>query len=318
MNKFIILIVIFTLISCNSKLESIIFKQFQKFIKKYNKNYSSIDEYLTRYNIFRNNVIQILNSENYSYKTGITKFFDLTKQEFSKIYTNINLKYDQLTTTNSNPSFINSEDEVPSEWDWREHGLVGKVRDIGICDSNWAFAILGNLQALYAQHYGTYEYFSPQMLIDCDTYDRGCSGGWLMEYTFNWIKENGGIMLESDYPYKEAKLNCESDPNKYINMKVTGYKKLGDQYSVWLSCVKEEEMKQFLYKNGPLTVALNSAPLITYMSGIIDEGTSKCPAEGVDHMALLVGYGYDEKKQKDYRLSKIVGEKDGEKGDFLE
>ena len=126
MNKFIILIVIFTLVSCNSKLESIIFKQFQKFIKKYNKNYSSIDEYLSRYNIFRNNVIQILNSENYSYKTGITKFFDLTKQEFSKIYSNINLKYDQFTSTNFNPSFINSEDEVPSEWDWREHGLVGK------------------------------------------------------------------------------------------------------------------------------------------------------------------------------------------------
>ena len=52
-----------------------------------------------------------------------------------------------------------------------------KVRDIGTCDSNWAFVILGNLQTLYAQHYGTYEYFSPQMLIDCDTYDRSCYGG---------------------------------------------------------------------------------------------------------------------------------------------
>lgn len=315
MDKYIILIVTLVLISCNSELESLIFKQFQKFNKKYNKNYFSINDYLDRYNIFRNNVIQKLNSENYSYKDGITKFFDLTKQEFSKIY--LNLNFDILTTRNNNPSpFIKTNDEVPSEWDWRDHGLVGQVRDVGNCEANWAMAILGNLQSLYALHYGKYEYFSPQMLIDCDNSDHGCKGFYLMEKTFTWIKNNGGIMLESDYPYKGVQSTCKSDPSKYVNMKVTGYKKLGSQ-STWLSPCDEEEMKELLYKNGPLLVALNSAPLITYMSGIIDEGTYRCPAEGVDILALLIGYGHDESSKKDYWIvQNYWGKSWGENGFF--
>ena len=320
MNKCIIIILAFSLISCNSELESLIFKQFQKFIKKYNKTYSSMSEYLSRYNIFRNNLIETLNSENKSYKTGITKFFDLTKRDFSNIYLKINLNLninDDISFTKSNPSFANSEEEAPLAWDWRKYGLVGSVRDIGMCEASWAFAILGNLQALYALHYGTYEYFSPQMLIDCDNYDHGCKGVYLMEKTFNWIKENGGIMFESDYPYKGEQSNCEKDPSKYVNMKVTGYKKLGNQYSQWLSPCDENEMKELLYKNGPLIVALNTAPLTTYVSGIIDEGTYRCPAEGVDHTALLVGYGYDETRKMDYWIvQNCWGKNWGEQGYF--
>ena len=321
MSKYIIIIFVFSLISSNSELESLIFKQFQKFIKKYNKTYSSMSEYLSRYNIFRNNLIETLNSENKSYKTGITKFFDLTKRDFSNIYLNINLNLkinDDISFTKSNLSFVNSEEEeVPLAWDWRKYGLVGSVRDIGMCEASWAFAILGNLQALYALHYGTYEYFSPQMLINCDNYDHGCKGVYLMEKTFNWIKENGGIMFESDYPYKGEQSNCEKDPSKYVNMKVTGYKKLGNQYSQWLSPCDENEMKELLYKNGPLIVALNTAPLTTYVSGIIDEGTYRCPAEGVDHMALLVGDGYDETRKMDYWIvQNCWGKNWGEQGYF--
>ena len=222
-----------------------------------------------------------------------------------------------MASSNFIPSFVESNDEPPSEWDWRNYGLVGQVRDTGACNAMWAFAILGNLQSLYAQHFGTYEYFSPQMLIDCDTYDYGCDGGWLMEKTFSWIKENGGIMLESDYPFKGQKSTCVSDPSKYVNMKITGYKKLGSQYSTWLSPCDEEEMKEFLYKNGPLIVALNGTPLYSYMSGIINENISKCPAEGVNHMALLVGYGYDESKKMDYWIvQNSWGKEWGEKGYF--
>ena len=46
---------------------------------------------------------------------------------------------------------------------------------------------------------------SEQMLVDCDTYDSGCNGG-LMENTFTWLKENGGIMTDTDYPYKGSNI----------------------------------------------------------------------------------------------------------------
>ena len=64
-------------------------------------------------------------------------------------------------------------------------------------------------------------------------------------------------------------------------------------------------------------VALNSAPLITYMSGIIDEGTYRCPAEGVDILALLIGYGHDESSKKDYWIvQNYWGKSWGENGFF--
>ena len=52
------------------------------------------------------------------------------------------------------------------------------------------------------------------MLVDCDTSDSGCNNG-LMAYTFSWLKNNGCIMFESDYPYTGIESTCKSDSSKY-------------------------------------------------------------------------------------------------------
>ena len=78
MKKFIIILLI-SISFCNDELDSIIFSQFQKFIKKFNKKYFSINEYFTRFQIFKNNVIETFLNEETSYKTGITRFFDLSR-----------------------------------------------------------------------------------------------------------------------------------------------------------------------------------------------------------------------------------------------
>ena len=82
----------------------------------------------------------------------------------------------------------------------------------------------------------------------------------------------------------------KSFASKYADFKVTGFKKLGSSSSVY-SCADEEEMKEFLYENGPLSVALNAGPLQTYVSGIVDKSSSQCKASEIDHAVLLVGYG---------------------------
>ena len=89
MNKFLLVLVL-ALVSCQLDLDSLIFKQFQKFMKKYEKKYSSINEFLARYEVFRLNVIETLKEDNPSYQTGITKFSDLTPQEFKRTYLNLN------------------------------------------------------------------------------------------------------------------------------------------------------------------------------------------------------------------------------------
>jgi len=288
MNKFLFVLLL-TLVYCKKKfnLDSVLFEKFQRFIKKYNKKYESINEFLARFEIFKRNTISALSEKNSLYKTGITKFSDLTKQEFAKIY--LNLNYDAMATINLEPYFLNGTKDAPEAYDWRYNNVVSAVKDQRACGACWAFAATGNLEGLYAIYQGNIRTFSEQMLVDCDTTDAGCNGG-LMEYAFSWLKKNGGIMFDSDYPYEGIKSTCKSDASKYANMTIVGWKKMSDPHSEW-RCADEDEMKEFLYETGPLAISLNADPLQIYTSGIIDLTSAKCPSSGINHAVLLVGYG---------------------------
>ena len=221
MNKFLVVLVL-ALVACDTDLDSLIFQQFQKFIKKFQKKYESINEFLARYEVFRRNVMDTFQEENGSYSTGITKFSDLTKQEFAKTY--LNLNYDAMAMANFDPTIVKVSNAAPTSYDWRNYNRVAPVKDQGSCGSCWAFSTVANLEGLYAGNKGVIKTFSEQMLVDCDTSDSGCNGG-LMEYSFTWLKKNGGIMYDSDYPYKGTKQTCKSDKTKYADFTVTGYKK---------------------------------------------------------------------------------------------
>ena len=188
---------------------------------------------------------------------------------------------------------------------------IGERKDI----SCWAFSTVANLEGLYYKGKGKMVTMSEQMLVDCDTYDSACNGG-LMEYSFTWLQENGGIMTDTDYPYKGYKSTCRSDASKYVDMTITGYTKLGSSSSTW-DPVDEDEIKEFLYETGPLAVALNANPLQTYSSGILDKTSSQCPTSGMNHAVTMVGYGHDDASNKDYWIVKNSwGASWGESGYF--
>ena len=252
-------------------------------------------------------------TENASYQTGITKFSDLTQQEFAKTY--LNLNYDAMAVANFNPYVVQVKNAAPDAWDWRDKGYVSDVKDQGSCGSCWAFSTVANLEGLYYKEKGRMVTMSEQMLVDCDTYDSACNGG-LMEYSFTWLQENGGIMTDTDYPYKGYKSTCRSDASKYVDMTITGYTKLGSSSSTW-DPVDEDEIKEFLYETGPLAVALNANPLQTYSSGILDKTSSQCPTSGMNHAVTMVGYGHDDASNKDYWIVKNSwGASWGESGYF--
>ena len=299
MGKILFFLFVIAFIASNSDLDSIIFKHFQKFIKKYEKKYNSINEFLARYEVFKRNFISISDENNSSFKKGITKFSDLTEQEFKNIY--LNLNYDAMAAANFDPFHPKISNKAPDSLDWRELNRVTSVKDQGSCGAAWAFSTVGNLEGLYAGHYGELLELSKSVIIDCDTNDSGCNGG-LMQYAFEWLKKNG-IMTESDYPYHGYKDTCKIEIDKCINMKITGFEKLGGDSSIF-SCCDEEEMKEFLYERGPLSVAFNANPLQTYSSGIIDLNSSACPSSGINHCALLVGYGNDASTGLDYWIVK--------------
>ena len=94
-------------------------------------------------------------------------------------------------------------------------------------------------------------------------------------------------MTEDDYLYTGYNGTYKIDLDKSVNMTITGFEKLRDPSSVF-SCVDEEEMKEFLYRIGPLSIALNADPLQTYSLGTIDLTAGKCPSNGINHAALFV------------------------------
>lgn len=313
MNKFILIATI-ALVACyNPDLEAIVFKEFQKFVTKYNKQYPSVEEYMARYETFKHNTIHAFADESRTYEAGITKFSDMTKQEFRRTY--LNLDFNAFAMMNAEPITVKVSNAAPDAYDWRDYGRVAPVKDQGSCGSCWAFSTCANLEGLYAATKGTIKTFSEQFLVDCDTQDSGCNGG-LMELTFAWLKSNGGFMTDTDYPYKGTKGTCKKDKSKYVDMKVTGYKKLGSSTSTW-SPVDEAEVKEFLYTTGPLAIALNADPLQTYISGILDKTSSQCPVSGINHAVTLVGYGHDNTKNLDYWIVKNSWGADwGESGYF--
>ena len=281
MKKILILFLAFAFISTETvDLDSLIFTQFQKFITKYHKKYSSMQEYLARFQVFSLNFKETLNSGPKSYLAGITKFSDLTKEEFAKKY--LNSDFPAMDYLDQNRASINYLKAAPDSWDWREKGVIAPARNQGACQASYAISTIVNLESIYAINKGILIPFSIQYLIDCDPNSAGCSGGFI-DSTFAWIIENGGhLIAEADYPYKGNKGTCNEDPTKYVDMTVTGVTKVSTD---------EEEIKEVLYNTGALCAALNATPLQTYSGGIIDLTSSQCNPSGINHVVNLVGYG---------------------------
>ena len=300
MNKLVFILII-ALVSCNFDKEQEMFQRFQKFIKKYNKKYNSMSEFLARFEVFKRNAMSAI-YENEPYIKGITQFSDLTQQEFKKMYLNFN--YNAFAFSNVNPYHAKVSNAAPDVFDWRDKGAVGPVGDQEAYTSSTVFVTLDNLQSLYYLKKGNFVTLSQQMIIDCCVY-----GTQIIDLIFDWIKQHG-IESDSDYPYVGKKGECKENPSKYIDMIVTGYKKLNYP-------ADEEEMKEFLYETSPLIVGLNGTPLQTYSGGIIDKTSSECPSSELNHVGILVGYGHDDASGKDYWIVKNSwGEKWGENGYF--
>lgn len=310
MNKYIVIVFLISLVSCELDFNTLVYKKFQKFIKDYGKKYESMDEFLLRYEIFKNNIIDISKKNNLTYEIGINKFTDLTKEEFSKKYLTFKRPYG-LRNLKMEPIMDNEINSLPSELDWRDEGRVTSVKDQDPCGACWSFGTIANLEGLYKAKKGILKSFSEQMLIDCFTKQDPCNGGGgeSPNDAISWIESNG-IMEESAYPYAKKKQTCKKDPNLYVNLKVKGYNSL-----TYFSPVDEDKIADFLYKHGPLIVALNANTLQHYTGGILESSDTECDPNSLNHVVTLIGYG--NQNGKDFWIVKNSwGEAFGEKGYF--
>lgn len=253
---------------------------FKDFMTTYNRTYKSREEAQWRLAVFARNMIraqkiQALDRGTAQY--GITKFSDLTEEEFHSIYLNPLLQKESGGKMRLAQSI---NDLAPPEWDWRKKGAVTEVKDQGMCGSCWAFSVTGNVEGQWFLNRGTLLSLSEQELLDCDKMDKACLGG-LPSNAYTAIKNLGGLETEDDYGYRGHVQACNFSAQMakvYIND------------SVELSR-NENKIAAWLAQKGPISVAINAFGMQFYRHGIAHPLRPLCSPWFIDHAVLLVGYG---------------------------
>ncbi|KAF8563434.1 hypothetical protein P879_11598 [Paragonimus westermani] len=275
---------------------------YEEFKRYYNKRFSNDDDEY-RFTVFKNNLMraelyQTLEQGTATY--GITQFSDLTAEEFRSLYANANMKNRPRTRETDVENVLH----IPDSVDWRSLGAVNPVERQGACGSCWAFSTIGNIEGQWFRKTGDLIVLSKQQLVDCDRVDEGCNGGYPMD-AYNELKRMGGVEAQSTYPYTGRESQCRLDERRFVAY-------LND--SVMLP---KDEVKQaaWLADNGPLSVALNADQLQFYRRGISHPPKYLCPASGLNHAVLSVGYG-SENGTPYWIIKNSWGTRWGEKGYF--
>ncbi|CAM6114199.1 unnamed protein product [Calypogeia fissa] len=278
-----------------SRLESRFNEWAAKHGKFYSNNLEGQSERGYRMRVFRDNLeyIDSHNRKESSFSLGLTKFADLTNDEFRERHLGVRIDWEsRLRQRLEKPSkFRYADVEVPLSVDWREKSVVTPIKDQGSCGSCWAFSAIGSVEGINALKTGKLISLSEQELVDCDTsYNMGCSGG-LMDYSFEFIIANGGIDSDKDYPYTGRDGRCDKEKMNNHVVTIDAYEDVPyNNEAALLKAVASQ----------PVSVAIEAGgrDFQLYSSGVFN---GQCSFY-LDHGVTAVGYGTD--NGQDYWLIK--------------
>ncbi|GAA35477.2 cathepsin L [Clonorchis sinensis] len=123
---------------------------------------------------------------------------------------------------------------------------------------------------------------------------------------YNYVKEAGGVQLDSDYPYVAQQQTCQFDENKVVT-KIVGFVEIPHS---------EQILQQAVALYGPIAVAVDALHLswVDYKKGIISDPTCKNTRRDMNHAILLIGYGTDENGTPYWLIKNSQGTGWGEQG----
>jgi len=290
-----------TLFLASSALSLDTRSEFESFKKAHGKVYANLQEEAIRFKHFQDNLAKIEkhNSEGHSWRMGVTKFADMSKEEFVSHYASGRLNTLSLVNNNASTKSLPRRDirieDLPAEVDWREQGVITSVRDQGRCGSCWAFAATSAM-ASYAKindmDHDLIE-LSPQHMVSCAPNPLkcggtgGCSGS--IEPLAYVYASLFGVVTEEDYPYEsdfgQNDDVCKFDARQTDSTVMTmGWETLphNDMLAVM----------DHLANKGPVSASVAASDWGFYSGGVFDG----CDYESdivVNHAVLLLGYGTD-------------------------
>jgi len=259
-------------------------QQFAQFQHKYNKHYASDAEFQKRFQIFEDNMkraAQLTAANNGSAHFGMTKFSDLSAEEFARFYLmkNFTRSPHKLPTAQPKKNKLFSPD--PTNWDWFQQGVCTAIYNQGQCGSCWAFSATETIESAWALSGQNLQRFSIEQIVDCDNNDGGCNGGEPMN-AYSYVQGAGGLEPFHNYPYTAGGGNSGNCRYKQ-SLVMQGTGNFNPQ-----PVNGEDGLYSQASQAGPVSVCVDASSWQNYQSGIL----TSC-GNSIDHCVQLTGYnGY--------------------------
>jgi cathepsin F len=275
--KFFLLVLCLVAVTVISA-EDLTLTQWQQFKYQFGKSYTPQTEN-ERFAVFKRNlmIVEKLNTVEPHRPFGITKFMDLSPEEFKDIYLMKNMKKPEFGRV---ASPMNSTVGVPSSFDWRQKsGIVSPVKNQGQCGSCWDFSAVETTESVCALGGYGLKLLSEQQVLDCDSQADGCDGGWPY-WAYEYLIQVGGIETEADYPYTAEDGSCSTNKADFVPCKP--YK-----WEYVTQSEDETQMQSFMYANSPLSVCVDASSWQYYTGGVLMGNTC---GQQIDHCVQATGW----------------------------
>jgi len=277
-------------------------EMFGDFITTYERSYAQdAEEYNKRLNVFKANlaVADVRNAAeaaiNGTAVHGVTKFSDLTSEEFSTTYIM------QTGTTRKEKrrlgggGFIgapsgSSEDPTLIFVDWST-SITTDIKNSGSCGGSWATAATEQIEsdALKAQIITSTskDSLSVQQILSCTPQQDGCTYG-TTDDAYTYVQKPGGVYASLDYAYTSnggSVADCAEPADADYSLTLGGFFDLNTDD---ISYNTERLMLAHLTSSGTLSACLDATTWSTYVSGTM----SNCDGNEINHCVQLVGIYY--------------------------
>ena len=204
---------------------------------------------------------------------GITKFSDLTSEDFAARYllTDVSKRIGEPVMSD----YKGEPSAVMGLVDWTGK-YTTPVKNQGYCGSCWAFSAAEQIESDVLRTKGSVDLLSVEQLVQCDTTSSGCNGGWPSN-AINYVHKAGGIETESAYPYSSYQGTtgkCAANSAKFVVTNVAGYAKVSG----------ESTMASYVQTTGPLSICIDASTWNSYTGGI----RSSC-GKSINHAVQAVG-----------------------------
>jgi len=292
-------------------------QKFSSFKIEHQKTYATQEEHVKRLSIFME-TLKVIETRNAveretggSAQHGITRFADLTQEEFQNQYLDMNLANKMRAHRGNSTSIKVASVSGLTAQDWTASQTTA-VKDQGSCGSCFAHAAVEQIESDGRRLLGnpSSRTLSVQQIVSCDhgQGQRGCLGG-LQETSFDYVRLNGGIVSEADYPYSSYKGvtgKCDTSKNHYI-MSVKGYDFMFD------STVQSTELTFTNYmlssNGGTISIGVDATTWNTYTGGVM----SNC-GKGTDINHAVQAVGVDSGSGSYWKIRNSWSANWGEKG----